>query len=219
MREILKRMRLTRDRVLTTAIQLADESGLHALSMRKLAGELGVEAMSLYNHVTSKEDLFDGVSDLVIGEINTPSVGEPWRNAMHRRAVSAHQVLRQHHWAVGMIASRQLVGPLQLAHYDATLGCLHVAGFSYRLAGHALSLIDSHVFGFLVRRLDLPFDPDKMDAWVERNMPQIDPAKYPHVHALAQRIIDAEYQDADFEFGLELILDGLEKLLATAVDN
>lgn len=212
-------MRLTRDRVLTTAIQLADESGLAALSMRKLAGELGVEAMSLYNHVKSKEDLFDGVADLVISEIDTPSVGEPWRNAMHRRAVSAHQVFRRHRWAVGLIASRQTVGPFQLAHYDATLGCLHVAGFPYLLAGHACSLIDSHIFGFIVRRLDLPFDPDNLAAWAEHNFPQISAAQHPHVYAIAQGILAEEYRDADFEFGLELILDGLEKLLATTVDN
>ncbi|WP_447008376.1 TetR/AcrR family transcriptional regulator C-terminal domain-containing protein [Saccharothrix isguenensis] len=212
-------MRLTRDRVLTAAIQLADESGLAALSMRKLAGELGVEAMSLYNHVKSKEDLFDGVADLVIGEIDTPAVGEEWRPAMHRRAVSAHAVLRQHKWAVGLVASRQTVGRLQLAHYDATIGCLHVAGFPYLLAGHAISLIDSHIFGFTVRRVDLPFDPDELAAWAEHNMPQISADQFPHVHAITRGILTEEYRDADFEFGLELILDGLEGLLAAVVQE
>lgn len=212
----MSRPRLTRGRVLTTAIRLADEAGLPALSMRRLAGELGVEAMSLYNHVKSKEDLFDGVADLVIGEIDSPVAGEPWRAAMRRRAVSAHQVLRKHPWGVGLIASRDAVGPLQLAHYDATLGCLHAAGFPYRLAGHACSLIDSHVFGYIVRRLDLPFDPENLADWAEHNLPQIPAERYPHVHAIARRIVTAEYRDADFEFGLDLILDGLEGLLATA---
>ncbi|MFC5286624.1 TetR/AcrR family transcriptional regulator [Actinokineospora guangxiensis] len=212
----MKRARLTRNRVLVAAIRLADEAGLATLSMRRLAGELGVEAMSLYNHVTSKEDLFDGVADLVIGEIESPVVGEPWRAGMRRRAVSAYQVLRSHPWGVGLIASRDAVGPLQLAHYDATLGCLHAAGFPYRLAGHSCALIDSHVFGYVVRRLDLPFDPENLAEWAEHNLPQIPAERYPHVHAIAQRIVAAEYRDADFEFGLEIILDGLERLLASA---
>lgn len=214
---MVERARLTRNRVLETAIRLADESGLAALSMRKLAAELGVEAMSLYNHVKSKDDLFDGIVDLVIGEIEVPDAGAEWRAAMRRRAVSAHEVFMRHRWAVGLIGSRTSVGPgpQQLKHYDATIGCLHDAGFSYQLAGPALSVLDSHIFGFTVRRVDLPFDPDKLTGWVQHNLPQMSAERYPHVHAIAQQIVAPEYRDEDFEFGLELILDGLENLRTT----
>ncbi|MBL1098326.1 TetR/AcrR family transcriptional regulator [Streptomyces coffeae] len=208
-------MRLTRDRVLTAAIRLADQSGLAALSMRKLAAELDVEAMSLYNHVKNKEDLLDGVADLVMGEMDRPVAGGQWRAEMHRRAASVYEVLRRHWWAVDLIASRQTPGPAHLAHYDATIGCLHAAGFPYLLAGHACSAMDSHVFGFTIRRRDLPFDPDKLAEWAEHNLPQISVERYPHVHDIAEKIVSDEYRDAGFEFGLELILDGLEKVLAT----
>ncbi|MGA5821716.1 TetR/AcrR family transcriptional regulator [Kitasatospora sp. NPDC094028] len=207
-------MRLTRDRVLTAAIGLADRSGLDALTMRKLAAELDVEAMSLYHHVRNKEDLFDGVADLVMAEMVAPAAGGEWRAEMHRRAASVHDVLRRHRWAVGLIASRQTPGPAHLAHYDATIGCLHAAGFPYPLAGHACSVIDSHIFGFTIRRRDLAFDPDKLAEWAQHNLPQIPADRYPHVHAITERIVADEYRDVSFEFGLELILDGLEKLLA-----
>jgi len=149
---------LNRDRVLRAAVALADQAGMSALSMRKLGEALGVEAMSLYNHIASKSDLLDGMIDIVFGEIDLPARagagdGEPgWRAAMRRRAVSARQVLRSHPWAIGLMESRITPGPATLRHHDAVLGCLRRAGFSLELTAHAYSLLDSSSTGSRCKR-------------------------------------------------------------------
>ena len=137
------RVPLSRDRVLRAAAALADENGLGALSMRKLGEALGVEAMSLYNHVANKDDMLNGMVDLVFSEIGPPPAGRDWKAAMRERALSARRVLGRHRWAIGL-QGRASPGPATLAYHDAALGCLRHAGFSVELTAHAASLLDSY---------------------------------------------------------------------------
>src|SRR6267143_4973941 len=148
---------LTRDRVLKAAITLADRDGIESLSMRNLGGKLGVEAMSLYNHVRNKEDMLDGMVDVVFSEIDLPASGVEWRTAMRKRAISLHQVLLRHPWANGLMESRTSPGPANLRHHDAVLGSLRRAGFSVEMAAHAYSILDAYIYGFTLTELTLPF--------------------------------------------------------------
>ena len=149
---------LTRRRVLHAAVELADTGGLETLSMRKLGEAVGVEAMSLYNHVANKEDLIDGMIDLVFGEVEVPTPGDAWRQSMRQRAISMRLVLSRHRWAIGLMASRSTPGPATLRHHDAVLGCLRQGGFSLVLTAHAISVLDSYIYGFAVQEKALPFD-------------------------------------------------------------
>jgi AcrR family transcriptional regulator len=144
--------------VLRAATVLADRVGVGSLSMRKLAQELGVEAMSLYHHVANKDDLLDGMVDLVFGEIELPSGDAGWKAAMRRRAISAREALRRHPWATGLMESRSTPGAANLRHHDAVLGILRGAGFSVELAAHAYSLLDSYIYGFALQEKTVPFD-------------------------------------------------------------
>src|SRR5436305_1966226 len=146
-----QRIPLNRERVLRAAVALADASGSESLSMRKLGEAVGVEAMSLYHHVANKEDLLDGMIDVVFGEIDLPSGGEDWKAAMRRRGISARRVLSGHGWAIGFMASRSAPGPATLRHHDAVIGCLRDAGFSIELAAYAFSVLDSYVYGFALQ--------------------------------------------------------------------
>src|SRR5215472_9097154 len=139
---------LSRDRVLRAAVALADTGGISSLSMRKLGEALGVEAMSLYNHVASKGDLLDGMIDVVFGEIDLPPGDVDWKSAMRQRAISVREALRRHPWAIGLMESRTSPGPATLRHHDAVLGCLRGAGFSIEMTAHAYSLLDSYIYGF-----------------------------------------------------------------------
>jgi AcrR family transcriptional regulator len=149
---------LNRDRVLRAAVALADENGIGSLSMRKLGEALGVEAMSLYNHVASRGDLLDGMIDLVFGEIGLPPGGAGWKTAMRQRALSARQALSRHPWAIGLMESRSTPGPATLRHHDAVLGSLRQAGFPVALAAHAFSVLDSYIYGFALQEASLPFE-------------------------------------------------------------
>jgi len=209
-----RREPLSRDRVLRAAVALADQSGLDALSMRRLGEELGVEAMSLYKHAASKDDILDGIVDLVVREIEPPAIGGDWKAAMRRRAISAHQVLLRHPWATMLLVSRANVGPAMLRYVDATIGCLHEAGFSYPMADHAWNAIDNHVYGFTLQELNFPFKPEEYASAAKSFLPQIPPETHPHLHALSQHVIDGRHDGLhEFELGLDLILDGLEKML------
>ncbi|WP_433682597.1 TetR/AcrR family transcriptional regulator C-terminal domain-containing protein [Nocardia sp. CA-119907] len=204
---------LNRDRVLRTAVQFADEHGLTALSMRKLAQVLGVEAMSLYNHVRNKDDLLDGIVDLVVAEIEAPAIGGDWKTALRKRAASAHEMLRRHPWATGLIGSRLNVGPAMLHYIDATVGCLLAAGFTYQQADRAWNALDSHIYGFTLQEQNFPLEPAEYASAAAEFLPLIPAEEYPHMNALAERVIAGTHNGvADFDFGLELILDGLERL-------
>jgi AcrR family transcriptional regulator len=210
---------LNRDRVLRAAVALADENGIGSLSMRKLGQAVGVEAMSLYNHVASRGDLFDGMIDLVFGEIGLPSGGAGWKTAMRQRALSARQALSRHPWAIGLMESRSTPGPATLRHHDAVLGSLRQAGFPVALAAHAFSVLDSYIYGFALQEASLPFEAGEETADLARMiMARFTPGQYPHLTELTvEHVLQPGYDYGnEFEFGLDLILDGLERARDTA---
>jgi len=209
---------LNRNRVLRAALVLADQGGLEALSMRKLGEALGVEAMSLYNHVAGKEDLLDGLVDIVFSEIDLDCAEGAWKIAMRRRAISAREVLGRHRWAIGLMESRIHPGPATLGHHDAVLRCLREAGFSIAMSAHAYSALDSYIYGFALQQTSLPFDTAQPAAeMVEMFLRQFPAAQYPHLAEMgAKHVMKPGYTYAkEFEFGLDLILDGLEKAKGT----
>ncbi|MGY1603576.1 TetR/AcrR family transcriptional regulator C-terminal domain-containing protein [Geodermatophilus sp. SYSU D00815] len=210
-------MPLNRDTVLRAAVALADESGLESLSMRKLGQALGVEAMSLYNHVRNKEDLLDGMVDVVFGEVELPT-GVDWRTAMRQRAFSVRAALTRHRWANGLMESRVNPGAATLRAHDSVLGVLRRAGFSVALAGHAFSAIDSYVYGFCLQEKQLPFDTPQQTAELARAMlAQFPVDEFPHLHEFTvEHVMTPGYDYAEeFAFGLDLVLDGLERLVGT----
>jgi Tetracyclin repressor-like, C-terminal domain len=175
--------------------------------------ELGVQAMSLYNHVANKEDLLDGIVDIVISEIEVPDLGVDWQTAMRRRANSAHEVLLRHPWATTPIVSRINVGPAMLRYIDTTLGCLCEAGFSFEMVDRAWNAIDSHIYGFTLQELNFPIETTEYAKTAQEYISKIPSDKYPYMNRLTHHVIDGYYDGiADFNFGLELILDGLDKL-------
>src|SRR5215203_3783222 len=216
------RIPLTRERVLHAAVALADESGSESLSMRKLGEAVGVEAMSLYHHVANKEDLLDGMIDVVFGEIELPSGGADWMTAMRQRAISARRVLSRHGWAIGFMESRSSSGPATLRHHDAVLGCLRGAGFSIELAAHAFSVLDSYIYGFALQERTLPFQTPEETAELAQDILAGFPAEeYPHLAELTtQHVLRPGYDHGnEFEFGLDLILDGLERTSDKAAER
>ena len=213
------RARLNRDRVLRVAVALADAGGIETLTMRKLGVELGVEAMSLYNHVANKADLLDGMIDIVFAEIALPASGTDWRTAMQRRAISAREVLARHRWATGLMESRTTPGPATLRHHDTVLGTLRGAGFSIELAAHAYSALDSYIYGFALQEPSLPFDNcDETAKVAQAIMSRFASGEYPHLTEIAvEHVMQPGYDYGnEFAFGLELILDGLERALLAA---
>ncbi|MER5974580.1 TetR/AcrR family transcriptional regulator [Streptomyces sp. NPDC002055] len=205
---------LTRQRVLRTAVELADAGGLETLSMRKLGEAVGVEAMSLYNHVANKEDLLDGMVDLVFGEVELPTPGEDWRQAMRQRAVSLRHALSRHGWAIGLMESRSTPGPATLRHHEAVLGCLRQGGFSLALTAHAVSVLDSYIYGFALQEKALPFGaPDETAELAESIMSGFGDGEYPYLTEIATaHVMRPGYAYGDeFETGLDLILTGLQQ--------
>lgn len=211
------RVPLSRERVLIAALHLADQDGIELLSMRKLAQELGVKAMSLYNHVTNRDDILDGIVDLVVSEIDLPKVGAHWQTAMRQRATSAHKVLLRHPWATMAMMSRVNVGPAMLRYVDATLGCLREAGFSYEMADHAWNAIDSHIYGFTLQALNFPLEATEYPEVAASYLSKLPAQKYPYLNQLTHYVIEGRYNGLhDFAFGLELLLTGLDKFRDTA---
>ena len=205
---------LSRERVLRAAIAFADAEGIESLSMRKLGQQLGVEAMSLYKHVANKDDMLDGMVDVVFSEIDLSSHGVHWKTAMRERAVSARQALSRHPWAIGLTESRMKPGPANLRHHDSVIGCLREAGFSIAMAMHAYSALDSYIYGFALQEKSLPFDTsDQVGEVAEIILSQFPAGEYPYLaEAVVEQVAKPGYEYADeFEFGLDLILDGLEQ--------
>ena len=209
-----RRKPLSRERVLRAAMKLADHHGLEELTMRKLGQALGVEAMSLYNHVAGKDDLLDGLVDIVFSEIELSCEGGDWKAAMRRRATSAREVLARHRWAIGLMESRTHPGPANLRHHDSVLRCLREAGFSVPLAAHAYSALDSYIYGFALQQASLPFDTGEQAAEVAESIMQaFASGEYPRLAEIAtQHVMKPGYSyEREFEFGLDLLLDGLER--------
>lgn len=205
---------VTRERIFQFALDLADSGGLDSLSMRKIAAKLGVQAMSLYNHVESKDEIIDNVVERVVSEIELPSLNEDWRTAMVRRGNSAHAVLLRHPWAIMALMTRDNAGPATLAYVDATIGCLREAGFSYELADRAWNAMDNHIYGFTLQEVNFPFEPSDYADTAREFLPGVTTEQYPYFTALATMVMNRQYSGLhDFEFGLHLILDGLERYL------
>ncbi len=216
--DTLPHVPLSRERILRAAICLADEGGIESLSMRKLAQELGVKAMSLYNHVADKDDLLDGIVDIVVGEIEVPVLDIDWKTAMRRRATSAHEMLLRHPWAAMELMSRMNVGPAMLRYIDATLGCLREAGFSFEMADHAWNAIDSHIYGFTLQELNFPIRQTDYSEAAAMGLSLIPVDKYPYMNQLTHYVMDGRYDGIhDFDFGLEFIINGLDRALAREV--
>jgi AcrR family transcriptional regulator len=210
---------LTRDRVLHAALALADANGIESLTMRRLGETVGVEAMSLYNHVPSKADLLDGLVDLVFSEIELPASGDHWKTAMRQRAIGVREVMSRHRWAIGLMESRTSPGPATLRHHDAVLGCLRHAGFPVELAAHAYSVLDSYIYGFALQEASLPFDTGNQTSDLAQAILARFPAgDYPHLAELtSEHVLKPGYDYGnEYEFGLDLILDGLDAALPTA---
>jgi AcrR family transcriptional regulator len=207
---------LSRDRILRAALDLADRDGFEACTMRKLGAQLGVEAMSLYRYVTSKEDLLSGLVDLVFAEIEIDEPGTTaWRTATRARAHAHRAALRRHPWAIGVMEGRMQPGPASLRVHDATLGIFRGAGFPFRAAVHANSVLDAYVYGFALQERGLPARADGATAQVMREQARHVPEMrdYPYLVEAMGEFADAGYDyDAEFAFGLELILDGIERL-------
>jgi AcrR family transcriptional regulator len=210
---------LSRERVLGAAVLLADEGGLESLTMRELGLRLGVEAMSLYNHVANKDDLLDGMVDLVVSEIDLPADAVDWKEAMRRRAVSAQAVFSRHPWASGLIDSRGSSGPARLRYFDWVIGTLRRAGFTLEMAIRAFSLLDSYIYGFGRQQFNASAGGDMSPEEMAEAFLQAIPAdEYPY---LREMVVDYALgpgydEGADFGFGLDLILDGLGRLLDRA---
>ena len=208
------RPRLSRERVLRGALEVADAGGIASLTIRSLAQRLEVKPMSVYHHVAGKEDILDGLVDIVFSEMELPVAGGDWRAEMHRRASSARRVLGRHRWAIGLLESRTSPGPATLRHHDAVLGTLRTAGFSRAMTAHAYALIDSYVYGFALQEASLPFEgPDGVHEVAGPIMELMGTGAYPHMVEMASSYyMQPGYDFADeFDFGLDLILDGLER--------
>lgn len=212
---------LSRSRILMTALALADEGGVDAISMRRIGQRLEVEAMSLYNHVVNKDEILDGLAEMVLGEIELPSPDEDWQDGMRRRATSAREAFRRHPWAMGLLERHSTsTSPQRLAYHDAILGALRTAGFDDRLAMRAFSILDAYIFGFILEELNLSFDDDaslqKVGADLLRQMAEA----YPHLTQVTTNAMAQGYDQADeFQFGLDLILDALERQRDSTVLN
>ena len=206
------RVPLSRERVLRGAVAVADAAGIAALTIRSLASELGVRPMSVYHYVASKDEILDGIVDLVFSEIDLPESGSDWQSQMRRRASSARQALRRHPWAIGLMESRANPGPATLRHHDATLATLRGAGFSVAMTAHAYALLDSYVYGFALQEASLPFNPQTVTEAAEAIMQQL-AGEYPHfVEMATEHILRPGYDFGDeFEIGLNVILDALTR--------
>ena len=210
-----RRETVNRERVLRAAMALADEGGIEALTMRELAGRLGVEAASLYNHISGKDDLLVGMADLAIAEIELPPEATDWRDAMRRRAMSARALFARHPWAAALIDTRMQVEPSGLAYANRVLGTLIRAGLSPAVAGNAFLALDSYIYGYERQRSILARDDGGASTDVAREVVDaIEPGAFPALAQVAAEYADQPFDDdAGFAFGLDLLLEGIERLV------
>jgi AcrR family transcriptional regulator len=205
---------LSRDRILRAALELVDEGGLDSLSMRKLGQKLGYEAMSLYNHVANKDDVIDGILDLVLDEGELPSSKGPWDEALRESAISVHAALRRHPWACTVLMAPGRVRPARLRYMDALLGRLREAGFSPETTYHSYHVLDGHICGFSLWETSHSYTEADEAEFVSRFDEIIPVDVYPYLHEHGeQHFAEGPHRDVSaFEFGLDLILDGLKKV-------
>lgn len=211
-----RRRPLTRERVMRAAIELADARGIEALSMRRLAQELGVEAMSLYHHVANKGDILEAIVDMVVGEIELPSADAAWKSAIHATAVSAHEILVRHPWAANLVLSGSGLSMARLRYMESILGSLRRAGFSPEMTDHAYHALDSHIMGFTLWQVGMNLGTeDDLKAMAGEFLAHLSVEEFPYLaEHIGQHLAPTRPDDVgEFEFGLGLILDGLERLL------
>ena len=220
--ETERRALLSKERVLRAAVALADRDGIQSLTMRKLADDLGVGAMSLYHYVANKDELLGAMVEVVFGEIDPPSTGVEWKTAMRQRAISTREALSRHPWAVGLMESRARPGPASLRLHDAMLACLREAGFSVEMTIHAYSVQDAYIYGFALQERSVPFEGAEEMAEVAqmqaREYADELAREYPYLaEVVGGYVATSGYDFADeFEFGLDVILDSLDRLRGTA---
>lgn len=211
---------LHRDKVLNAAIQFSNEHGLEALSMRKLADKLGVKAMSLYNHVSNKDDIIDGMVEIVAKQLQLDAEWKSgkaqWKTCMLQRANKAYDVLKQNPWATQAIVSRANTGPFMLHYVDDTLGCLNEAGFSIVDADHVWNVMDNYIYGYILQELNFPFTPDEYRSAAQDYVDMIPESEFPYLNKLTQEVMHGRYDGLhNFQFGFTLLLDGLERFLSS----
>ena len=209
-----RRQTLTRERVVEGAVVLADEIGIEALTIRKLAAALGTKPMTIYHHVPSKDEIVDGMVEIVFSEIATPPEDEDWKPAMRIRCVSAREVITRHRWAAPLMESRTSPGPENLGHHEAVLACLRRGGLSWQMTAHAYAVLDAFVYGFAFQEATLPSQMDGEFVEVAQDIAAaFDPESFPHlVGFTVNHVFQPGYDFGDsFAFGLDLILDGIER--------
>jgi AcrR family transcriptional regulator len=210
-----RRAPLTRERVLRTAVDLADREGIEALSMRKLGQELGVDAMALYRHVRNKDDMLDGIVEVIVAEIPRPATTDGWKTTLRAQSMAARRVMLRHPWARRVLEERPKGGPAFLAYVESVLATLRDGGFSIELAHHVLHVMGSRIFGF---NQDLLEDKaQSVPSPEEAAILMRALAPFPRVSEMAQSVshdgvLGACDDDVEFAFGLDLVLDGLERL-------
>lgn len=204
---------LTPDAILEAAVCVADTAGVSAVTMRNVAKELGVEAMSLYHHVEGKDAILDGIVDLVFAEIPLPAAGEGWREAIRARASSMRTVLLRHSWALGMLDSRATPGAAALCHHDTAIGALRAGGFTLAATASALSLLDSYVYGFVLQERSLPFTSDEeFDDVTDGMLARVPADTLPNLTDMITHTLQSDYDLVEeFTTGLELLLDALDR--------
>ncbi|AVX03122.1 hypothetical protein MXMO3_00578 [Maritalea myrionectae] len=209
-----KRRTLNAQKITEAAIELADSQGIEALSMRKLATQLGVTAMSIYNHVANKDDLLSLMLDHVVSEFERPQIKGDWQETMRRRAHSMRQAFLRHPWAPPLLISTITNGEQTMRDTDATLGCLINAGFTYAAADWARNAIDSHIYGYTMQELNFPVEPDEYKAAAAHYLPMIEKSDFPYLHGATLALVNGEYDGVtQFDFGLNLLLEGLARQL------
>jgi AcrR family transcriptional regulator len=219
MSEDQKRSTLNRSKVLEAAIELADQIGIEALTIRNLANKLGVGAMTIYHHVPSRDAIVDGMVEIVFDKIEKPSADDDWKTAMRRRCISAREVLNQHKWAAPLMDSRMSPGPANLSHHDAVIGCMRKGGLSIQMTAHAYAILDSFVYGFAFEEAVLPSGGGEGITEVAEQIAAHFPSgEYPHLAELTfEHVLQPGYDFGDsFEFGLDLIIEGLERAARTS---
>jgi AcrR family transcriptional regulator len=216
--DAVRRVALSRDRVLRAAVVLADDAGIESLNMRRLAQELGVVPMALYKHVANKDQLLDGMVDVIVGEIHPPVHGADWKIAARQRILTARRALLRHPWASRVIESRAAPTPAVLEYMDSVIGLFRSGGFSVDLTHHAMHALGSRIWGFTQELFDN--NPPNVDPEVQAVMLHEMAEKYPYVTEMAiaathegESVVGSGCDDQfEFEFALDLLLDGLERL-------
>ena len=207
---------LSRERIVATAVALADAGGFQSLSMRNIAEDLGAGTMALYRHVANKEDLLDDMVDVVFAEMYPPAIGGNWKRELRERGISARAALQRHPWSVGLMETRMHPGPASATHHNATMGCLREAGFPFRNAVHAYNLLDAYTYGFALQEQTIPFETPEESGDMAATTVGERGDEYPYLAEVALELGKRGYDyTEEFEFGVDFILDGLARYRRT----